>query len=145
VRLDIAMDDATVVRVAQTREHPAQDLGRLRPSDALVALEALAERFAFERLHDQIQAAVLEHAEIADADDVRVIEASGSERLALEPLRGLLVPSERGMQDLDRDGSTDARVLAFVDAPHPAGPDQLVDPVAAVQHAAELDGWQYIR
>ena len=66
----------------------------------LFALEPLAERLALERLHDEVQRAVLEHAEVADADDVRVIEPARRERLALEPLRRLLAAAEPACRTL---------------------------------------------
>ena len=116
-----------------------QPLIRFRLLDPALPLEARPERLSLEHLHDQVARARFEDAEVADSDDVGMIEATGGDRLPLEPLRGLAVTVEVGVEHLDRHRATDAGVLATIDAPHPAGAEHRIDAVAPVQHGAELD------
>jgi hypothetical protein len=58
------MNDAFVVRVAQSRQDLADDPDGFGPRNALVALESRAEPLTFERLHHEIEAAVFHHTEV---------------------------------------------------------------------------------
>src|SRR5687768_1876362 len=115
-------------------KHAAQDLDGGLPRDPLLALEPCPEGFSLERLHHQIAGAFVEDAEVADADDVRMIETTGCDRLALKPLRSFAVAIEIGVKNFDRDGAPDAGVLAAIDASHPARAEDRIDPIPPVEH-----------
>jgi hypothetical protein len=83
VRLDVAVHDATLVRIAQRAADIAQDAHGLRNGKRSDAREPAAERFPFHERHcvvgDAICLAGGEH-----RDDLRLLEARGELDLALE-------------------------------------------------------------
>jgi len=125
------MHDAARVRVAEPQQHLADDLDGVAPRNVAIALEPRRERLAFERLHHEVRPAI-EHAEVADADDVGMVEPPRCHGLALEPRGRFGVHPEVGMEHLDRDGLADARVLRPIHAPHAAGAEHAIDAIAAI-------------
>ena len=86
-----------------------------------------------QELHDEVELPVRRLAEVDDADRVRVVEAARRARLGDEARRGVLVAEEVRVDDLDRDGAAEVRLLGAVDAAHAADADELEDDVAAGQ------------
>ena len=122
LRLQVAMDDALVVR----RGEAARDLGRV--VDRLArrqrrAVDPRAERLAFEQLGDDVGSAVVA-ADVVDREDVRMIEHPGRARFLLEASKPIGIVSERAGEDFDRDVAREARVLRPIDLAHPAGTDR---------------------
>ena len=70
VRLDVAVDEVLLVGPVQPLGHLGDDADGLRLGHRPVALDALAERFALDELHDQI-GRVAGVAVVEGADDVR--------------------------------------------------------------------------
>jgi hypothetical protein len=132
--LDVAVDDAGGVGVAQAAQHVAQDRQRPVRRDRRVGVHQIAERSAVEELHHQEQRAVLELAEIRDVDAVGVIDAPDRDGLALEPAAQLGHRRQGGVEQLDRHRPPDRDVLAPVHHPHAALAEQRVQPVAPVDH-----------
>ena len=128
VRLDVAVDDAVAVRVAERRE----DLPRIRDRDGHRAQAAradeLLERPALDVLHDDEVGAV-ELAAVEDRDDIRVREPRGMRRLAPEALDELLVVRVPRVQHLDRDSAAELLVLGEVDVGHAAAAELARDAV----------------
>ncbi len=128
MRLDVAVDDAVAVRVAERRE----DLPRIRDRHGHRAQAAradeLLERAALDVLHDDEVGAV-ELASVEDRDDVRVREARGVRRLAPEALDELLVVRVPRVQHLDRDTAAEFLVLGEVDVGHAAAAELARDAV----------------
>ena len=90
VRLDVAVDDAVSVRVAQRSEDLARVGDRDRDRAEAARADELLQRPSLDVLHDdEVRAVGL--AAVEDRDDVRVREAGGVRRLAAEPLDELLV------------------------------------------------------
>ncbi len=131
--LDVAVDHALPVRVAERVEdlrHDAHDLG---VGEALVPLECGLEVAPLDVLHrDERGAVVL--VEVVDRDDVGVVEPAGGLRLAAEArddrrrvLAGQLVAADR----LQRHPALDHRVVRLVDDAHRAAPERAPDLVPA--------------
>ncbi len=129
--LEIAMDDAEVMRFRERGEHLPKEADdateRERPFSYWIAREVLAAQ----ELHDEIELAVLGLAEVDDADRVRVIEAARGARLGDEARRRVLLTDEMRVDDLDGDGAPQLRLLGAIHAAHPADADEIENDVAA--------------
>ncbi len=136
LRLEIAVDDVEVVRLAERGEDLDHDV-----DDALEGEEALLVHHAGEVLpaqvlHHQVELpAVLP--EVDHGDRVGVVEAARGARLRDEADRGALVAEQVRVDDLDGDRAAERLLLGAVHAPHAADPHQLEDHVAAGQRGAD--------
>ena len=119
VRLDVAVDDAVAVRVAQRGEDLARvgDGHRHRAEPARA--DQLLERAPLDVLHDDVVGAV-GLAAVEDRDDVRVREAGRVRRLAAEALDELLVVRVARVEHLDGDPASELLVFGEVDVGHAA-------------------------
>ena len=135
VRLDVAVDDAVAVRVAERGE----DLARVRDRDGHRAEPAradqLLERPPLDVLHDDVVGAV-RLASIEDGDDVRVREAGGMRRLSAEALDELLVVRVAAVEHLDGDTPAELLVLGEVDVGHAAAAELARHAVAPREEGA---------
>ena len=136
VRLDVAVDDLVSVRLGERAQDLAGELDRRQRRRRALADEQLLQRRAVEVLHRDV-VGVLGLAAVVDADDVRVAEAGGGPRLALEALDELLVTGVTLVQDLQGDLAAELLVLGQVDLGHAAGAELAHDPVAAVEQPAD--------
>ena len=127
--LDVAVDDALVVRGGQALRHARRVLGGLAHADRPLA-QPRAHRLALEQLrHHEEPIALL--AGVVDRDDVGVRERRHRLRLGLEAGERVGVIGEVLGQDLDRHVALEAGVAGAVDLPHPAGAERRDDLVRA--------------
>ncbi len=133
LRLDIAMDDATLVRGAQAKGHVVGNDDGALITEPAVALDVASQVGAFDVLHDDVVAlatlAVVEH-----LDDVGVLQQRGRARLALEPRDELGVAAVYLAQDLDGDGAAHAQIHSAVDGGHSAAANGFLQFVAFAQN-----------
>src|SRR5687767_2935356 len=117
-RLDVAMDDAMLMRVRERVGHLAYDSHRIPDGKFALALEPALERFARDERHDVVEQSVLE----AGSDyrkDVWMLKVRRDLGLALETSRSYLAGDIR-RQDLD-DHLPMQRVVDRQEEPaHPA-------------------------
>ncbi len=116
-RLDVAMDDAVLVRVRE----PAAGLGddvELLPEGQRIAPNAILEILPLQILHRDEGSSLLVVAEVVDGDDVRVLESRHRFRFALEALLELAVRDDGARHHLQRDLTLESRVEAEVDDTH---------------------------
>ena len=130
--LDVAMDDAGVVREVERVAQLRHDAHGFLQVEALGCVEEGLELLALDELHDEVGDVAL-LAEVVHLHDVRVVEARHGLRLAHEPhreiLAGILV--EVALEDgLDRHAAAEARIDAFVDDTHRALAEDALDVVA---------------
>ena len=127
--LDVAVDDALVVRGGEALRHPRRVLGGLAHADRPLA-QPRAHRLALEHLrHHEEPIALL--AGVVDRDDVGVRERRHRLRLGLEAGERVGVIGEVLGQHLDRHVALEAGVAGAVDLPHPAGAERRDDLVRA--------------
>ena len=100
------------------------------------ALDPVLERLAANVLEDDVRVPVV-LARVDHHHDVRVRESRDGARFAAEALERSFVLGDVPMQDLDRDLALERLVERAIDRRHPAGPDPVFDPVAAVQPGAD--------
>ena len=131
--LDVAVDDAGVVREVERVAQLARDAHRLLQVEALVCLEEALQLLALDELHDDVSDIAF-LAEVVHLHDVRMVESRDGLRLAHEPLGVILGRAfvEQALQDgLDGDATPQAGVDALVDHAHGARTERALDGVAA--------------
>ena len=137
-RLDVAVDHAIAVRVAEGIEQLARHahgiLERELEVEVLRHVEVRRQLFAAHQFHHHVGDAVF-LAEVVQADDVRMVQPRDGLRLADEAGRigraQFRVGIAGGGDDLDRDAAVQARIEAFVDLAHGAASEHAHDPVSA--------------
>ena len=127
-RLQIAVDDARIVRDGQAVGDLAGDLDHARGLQPL-PLDRAVERLTGDELHDDERPAV-QLADVVDGDDIRVVEQGRQPGLTREALGRDVVRRQLVRHELDRDEPAQPRIARLVDLSHAAGPegaDDLVD------------------
>jgi hypothetical protein len=103
LRLDVAVDDADLVRVAQRHAQPVdhqRGQSRARPP---ARVEPLAQRHAVDELGDQVALGRVLAGVVVDLEDVLVAQLGDRQRLAPQPRPRLLARRHVRVQHLDRD------------------------------------------
>ena len=135
VRLDVAVDDAVPVRVAEGGEHLPHVGDRDRDGARAAGDDQLLERPPLDVLHDdEVRAAGL--AAVEDRDDVRMRETGGVRRLPPEALDELRVVRVAVVEHLDRDLAAELLVLGEPDVGHAAAAELALEAVAAREDRA---------
>jgi hypothetical protein len=138
VRLEIAVDDARLVRGGERREDRAAQLAGDLDGESAARAKPRCQRLALEVLHDEERLALVARPEIGDLRDPLVPDLRGRDRLAVEPLDHSLRAGLR-VQDLDRDALAQRGVGTQVDGAHAAHGEQLLDPILVIELRAR---WQ---
>jgi hypothetical protein len=102
VWLQIAMDDAGVVRSDQHVQHLVEVTEELVDSDGAVLAQELADGLALEQFHHQVPGAVRRRALVEDAQGSFVADLVGERAFAQEAFPHVALVSKLCMQDLDR-------------------------------------------
>lgn len=127
VRLEVAVDDARVVRARQSVRDLRHQLDP-RGHAAAFALP-LGERLAVDQLHGQeVHVALV--AGVVHRHDGRMIERRRRPRLPDEAGHALGIGGAVPRQDLQRDAASQVRVVRAVDLPHAALAEERLDLVA---------------
>ena len=143
-RLEIAMDDAARMRLAQAARHLPEEQEHFLPGERAEIAEPIGERLAVQVLHrDEVDllvaGRVLDPAVVEERDDVRMLQLREDARLEREALHELRVffVDRVGLDDLQRDGPIERRLNRVVDPPHAAARDRALDPELAVDEQAD--------
>ncbi len=113
-RLDVAVDEARGVGVLEGAGDLGGEVDRLLLGETPLLAEDLLERAALDVFHDEVAAAAA-LADLDRADDVRMGEAPGGARLAIEALDVDRVLGEALGEDLDRDDAVEGELPGLVD------------------------------
>jgi hypothetical protein len=135
-RLDVPVDDPHLVREVEPPADVHRHAGLLLDRETVDRHHRLAEVDALDVLHGDVVDA-LHLADLEDRHDVRVLQAGGGARLALEAGEGVLAGQERGGHGLERDLALEDRVLGQVHLAHGAVAELRLD-----LELAELAGFQ---
>ena len=136
VRLDVAVDDAQLVRPPERLRHLQRDAQRARHVQVALG-NLLVERDAVQELHREVDQAVVGLAEVRDVDDVLVVDAVRRARLTQEARLVRRAMREVARQELERDVTAHHLVSRPIHGPHPALPDALLNEVAPRHRAAD--------
>ncbi len=129
LRLEIAMDDAAVVRGGEA----ARDLRRVLRRFAWrqrPAGHSIAKGGPVQQLHGRVCGAAA-HAEIMDGEDVRMVKRGEHPRLAFEPRHAVGIGDEQFRQHLDRYEAAELQVARTIHLAHAAGSNGVQDFVSA--------------
>ena len=99
------------------------------------AMEPVTHRLAFEQLADDVGDAIVA-AHVVEGDQIRMVEGAGGPRFLLEASEAVVVLSDGGGQDLDRDRASQAGIAGPVDLAHAADSEHADDFVWAEALAA---------
>ena len=138
-RLDVAVDDAPVVRVAQRPADVDAHLRHLAPIERASPPQFLLQAVAVDQFHRIEQVALL-LAEAEQPNDVRMVELAKRLDLGLEPDAKAFFLGQGGGEQLDRGRLARLAVNAFVDRPHAAAAelaDNLIGPKPFDVHGTE--------
>lgn len=134
----VAVDDVLLVAVREGRGDLLGDLHDVRDRQRvlLVVLQELAEIAAVQQFHDEVEDAV-RLAEVVHDGDAPVLERGGHPGLTPEPLpqhagEGVVVVGAQRFEALDGDVPAQGLVPCPPHLPHAAAPDQIEQPVSAV-------------
>ncbi len=115
--LEVAVHDPLLVRVGQPFRDLLHHVELVPQVVEAPGGDQLLEVGPVEQLHGQVELALLA-AEIEDGDDVRMVEARGGLRLAVEPLDELVVGGVELGHRLDRDVTVQRPVVGAIDVAH---------------------------
>ena len=122
-RLDVAVDDALLVRAIERHSGLGEPLQRLSGRDASLP-ETVVDGAAVEVLHDDVRLLPV-LADVEDGDDVRRAgEPRGGQRLAPEPRAHLLFRRVALREELDGDLPLEDGIRGAVDLAHAAAGDE---------------------
>jgi hypothetical protein len=125
---DVAMQQPFAVGVVETvcdlRDDPHGEARMQRPTRE--KLRCIGTR---DELHRDPQLALMCSA-VENVDEVGVTQRRDQVRLALETRSGVRVGAVRAVEQFDRVGTRQSRMLSLVDLTHPATADQLQDLIA---------------
>ena len=135
-RLEIAMDDARLVRLGQPRTDLNEEARRARKSPRPFAPEQRREIVALDELHHEIERAV-GLAEVERLHDVRVIELADRLRLEAKATNRFSLFCGLGRQHLHRGGLAEVQMLDAIDDAHAARPEPRLHAITPVDYAAQ--------
>jgi hypothetical protein len=108
-RLHVTVDETRGVCMVERRRHAGADVTGEFGAEPFLGVEDLAQALALDELHDDGLASVLfEH--VVDGDDVRMVEARRSDRLAPEALGDHRVGGEGRFEPFDRDFAVEREI-----------------------------------
>ena len=137
LRLDVAVNDAALMRVLQRLEDLGGEVQHVLPLDDTLTVDILLESDAVDIFHDDILDHIAE-ADIIDLDDVRMRKHRDRLGFVLEAADEFLIVEVLVLEDFDSDLAVVDGVVAAVDICHAADADQLVNFIASVQTLADI-------
>ena len=137
VGLDVAVDDAALVRVLERAGDLPGEMQRLPPAERAAALHIHLERDPVDILHHEVFD-VVRAADVVDRDDVVVGELGDRVRLREEAAAELLVLRHLRPHDLHGDLTVEAVIRSLVDHGHAALADHALYLIAAVKDTADI-------
>ena len=137
--LDVAMQDAPIVRGAERVTQLHADVHRVRDADPRPHRQDPFQRAALEQFHHQVRSAVLGLARIQAEHDPRMPrdgQRACLEQQALTRLGRLQLVFE---QQFDRDGATRIKVLGFEHRPRATACNLALQAIAPIDHRAHVE------
>ena len=135
--LDIPVDDAPAVGVAQSAHDLGDEVQRLPPVHAPAALHVLLQGNAVDQLHDDILP-VRVGGYVVDRHDVGVAQLGDRLGFVVEPAAEVGVVRQIAFQYFDGHKAVQPVAPCLIHVGHAAGADQLQYLVAIVQHFSDV-------
>ena len=135
--LDVPVDDAPAVGVAQALHDLSDEVERLSPVQLAPPLHILLERDAVDQLHDDVfRLTALGH--VIDRDDIGMRQHGNRLGFGVKTAAEVRILGQVALQDLHRHQTVEAMTLGLVDHGHTAGSDALENLVAVIQHFSDI-------
>ena len=135
--LDIPVDDAPAVGVAEAPHDLCNEVQRLPPVQLPPLLHVLLQRDAVDQLHDDIlDIAALGH--VVHRYDVGVRQLGDCLGFCVEPAAEVLVLGQVALENLDGHQAVQPVALGLVHNRHAPGADTLQNLIAVVQHFSNI-------
>ena len=131
--LQVAMEDAALVRGGQPGAQLPRDVGGLVFREAADAAERRREVLAVHVFHRQVEVTV-DLADVVDAADVGVRDLARRPDLVVELREPDGIGADRVGQELQRDRLAEAEVVGAVDLAHAALAEEADDAEPSVEH-----------
>ncbi len=141
--LDVAMDDALAVRLAERVGDAVHHARQPRRRQRAVLSQDRVQAAALQHLHRQVHDAFGRLIEVVDLHRVRRAQQRRRLRLALEAADDLRIARHLRVQDLERDLAVHLRLRRAIDRAEAAFADLLLDQIAIVEQLAgqvDVDG-----
>ena len=133
------MNDAGRVRRLEGPERLHREVDRSRRLQRRsLALQQLTEVAALEVLHDEVRRAARQAPDVEDLHDVVAVYLRSGDAFVDEPLDGARERQDRAAHELERDRRAPQQVGRLGDRAHTAFPQEMLDPVLAVEHFTRL-------
>ena len=139
--LQITVHDAGSMRSCQRRTRLRCDLKDLRQGQPANVGQALLQRHALEKLHEDVGCAFGRHAGIEHLDDVGMANGTGSSCLVEESPYRFPILGQGQVQDFDGCRAFDEWILGKVDLAETARAEQLNDAVVSEELARLQHLW----
>ena len=136
LRLDVAVDDAVLVRKAHRLDDLLCNAHSLFHRELRLTIQSLPQRLTVDKRH-RVEGQVADHSRLDHVRDARVIEVRGEFDLAEEALLGDYA-RELWPKDFYRRVLTAARIRAQVDCRHPTVTELPLDTVVVAEHAMSV-------
>ena len=138
VGLDVAMNDALLVRGGEHVEQLLADLEHVRErKPSALAYAPRLEELSLEQLHHEVGVAVLGRVVVEDAHDTGVVDLVRGVTLLEKTAARVGVARELGMEHLDGGAAPVVHVRGGVNGPDAAARDARVDTPAVAQDATD--------
>src|ERR1700682_2737860 len=127
-RLDVSMYDAALVSECESGENVDDDVESGLQRKRLARLDQMLEINALDELHRDEEVTIC-FTQVVDAHDIWVLKRSGRLRLVQKTLAEVVLPRDRIIHHLDRNGTIEDGILGPVDDAHRPLADELEDAV----------------
>ena len=135
--LDVPVDDAAAVSVAEAPHDLGDEVQRFPPVHLAPALHILLQGNAVDQLHDDVVDA-LGAGDIVNGDDIGMAELGDRKGFVPEAAAELGVLRQLTFQYFDGHKPVKAMTLGLIDIGHAAGADQLQQFIAVIQHFSNV-------
>ena len=136
-RFDVAVDESSPVRICEPVGRLGADRGCLLRAQQSPRVQQGPQAPAAEVLEHEVGNAVLV-TPVVDVKHVAVVQRCGQSRLGLELAEEGCIAGQGRVKQLDRDASTEARVVGGKDLGRSTGTDHGQQSVAAANYPADL-------
>ena len=120
-RLQVAMNDAALVRRRQPVSDLGPDLDRLAHRKR-APVQGFTKRLAFQHLHHQVRSAVL-HTDVMNGQNIGMVQGRDAARFLLEAAHPAGIGSDSLREDFDGDGAVQAAIASAIYLAHSALPN----------------------
>src|SRR5438128_715579 len=136
------MNQSCIVRRANGGADLQHDRNGARRIERTFVCQKIAQRTAFEQLHDNVKIAIVGRAKVGDGYRIRMLHATSRARFATKALLRGLIADKSLAQNFQRDRTIDQQMRRAIDGAHPAAAEAFIQTVFTFKRATyeRIDG-----